>query len=209
MSITLKNKSWKIGLTGGIGCGKSTAAGILEELGLRRLDTDLVARRVVEPSSPGLNAVVREFGESVLLSDGTLDRKELGRLVFASPERRQALESILHPLIWGEVQTFLERCQEEQVDCVVEVPLLFENGRQGDFDRVWVVSASPSVQRERLRKRSGWSDREIELRLQAQLPLRRKCELADTVFVNDGDRADLVVSLREAVFELRGGGSNT
>lgn len=203
MKSSFKNSS--IGLTGGIGCGKSAAGRILGRLGLRRLDTDVVARDVVLPGSAGLTQLVECFGTGVLSPDGTLDRAKLGELVFADPGARKELEEILHPLIWQRVLEFLNESRAQEKDCVVEVPLLFENERQAAFDEVWVVAASPEVQRARIKERSGWSDQEISRRLESQMPLEEKCRRADRVIWNNGALEKLEDGLRVALHSIRGG----
>lgn len=187
-----------IGLTGGIGCGKSTVGKILEELGLRRLDTDQVARNVVEPGSEGLAAVVEAFGSSVLNSDGSLDRGAVGTIIFADGLKRKLLEGLLHPLIWNEIETFVSDCRREGHHAVIEVPLLFENRRQDKFDSVWVVATSSELQKARLHKRNGWSEQEIESRIASQMPLDEKVERADTVIWNIGSPAALKQTVQEA-----------
>ena len=201
----LHRTNWKIGLTGGIGCGKSTAARILEKMGFRRLDTDQVARQVVEPESEGLRRLVGLFGNSILQNDGRLDRAALGKRVFASESDRKALEALLHPLIWSEVQSFLAKAERDTANALVEVPLLFENRREEEFDQVWTVAASEKLQFQRLRERNGWSDPEIAARLASQMPLSKKRELADRVFENDGDLKSLEKQLAEALRELKQG----
>jgi len=177
-------KVWSIGLTGGIGCGKSKVAECLEQLGLRRLDTDRVAREVVEPGTEGLRRLVAEFGPAVLLADDSLDRKRLAQIVFADAEKRERLERILHPLIWERVETFLKDCKSRGDHSVTEVPLLFENQRRSTFDTVWVVATTPELQKHRLAERNQWSDAEIESRIASQMPLKEKIQLADQVLMN-------------------------
>jgi dephospho-CoA kinase len=177
---------WKLGLTGGIGCGKSAAGKHLASLGLAHLDTDQVAREVVAPSTKGLDRLTEVFEETIILPDGSLDRKRLAQLVFADPRKKKKLEDVLHPLIWHRVESFLARCHEEGRHAVVEVPLLFENRRQDAFDRVWVVATSPELQRARLALRNGWSNSEIEARIASQMPLQEKIALADAVLHNTG-----------------------
>ncbi len=203
MSSDLKNR--RIGLTGGIGCGKSAAGRILGDLGLRHLDTDVVAREVVLPGSSGLAQVVERFGEAVLRGDGTRDRAKLAERVFADPQAKKQLEEILHPLIWKRVLEFLSQNRAAGYDCVVEVPLLFENERESTYDEVWVVAASPEIQRKRIKERSGWSDQEIFRRLENQMPLEEKCRRAARVIWNDGLIEELEDGLRAALLSMREG----
>jgi len=187
-----------LGLTGGIGCGKSAVGRLLEELGVKRLDTDLVARRVVERGTPGLLAIVEHFGSDVLNSEGELDRQALATIVFGDEQQRKALGRILHPLIWDEVEKFVERCQAERHQAVIEVPLLFENKREGRFDEVWVVATTPELQARRLAARNGWSAEEIEARIASQMPLAEKIRRADVVIHNIGTAEELKEQVREA-----------
>ena len=180
-----------LGLTGGIGCGKSAVGRHLKQLGLLHLDTDIVARDVVKPGTPGLAQVVERFGASILTSSGELDRAQLGEIVFSDPSERKALEQILHPLIWTKVSSFLKAAILEGADSVVEVPLLYEKGRQDTFDQVWVVATTKELQIERLAKRNGWSSEEARARIRSQMPLQEKIELADRVIWNNGDLQDL------------------
>ena len=170
----------------------------LEELGVKRLDTDQVAREVVDRGSPGLQAVVEQFGAGVLSPEGELDRQALAAIVFQDLRQRKQLERLLHPLIWERVEKFVERCRAAGNHAVVEVPLLFENGRETDFDAVWVVATTPELQRLRLAERNGWSPSEVEARVASQMALSEKIDRADTVIHNDGTPEDLVEQVREA-----------
>ena len=182
-----------IGLTGGIACGKSTVAQALVQHSYPLVDADELARVVVEPGSPGLEAVSQAFGPDILNSDGSLDRRKLGQKIFAQTELRKKLEAILHPLIRTEVQA--RRSQLEQQGHAVafyDIPLLFETKAQGQFDKIVVVTCSPEEQRKRLHVRDGLSDDEITKRLAAQMPLVIKEEQADFVFHNDPPQAHFV-----------------
>ena len=124
LSLMASLKIISIGLTGGIGCGKSTVAALLKEAGLLRLDTDKVARELVEPGTQGHQSLLKKFGSSIFYPDGTLDRGALGKIVFQDHKKRRLLESILHPLIWERVLRFQTRCEKVGHHNVVEVPLL-------------------------------------------------------------------------------------
>ena len=188
---TDQGKALQIGLTGGIGCGKSTVAKILESMGLARLDTDIVAREVVQVGSPGLTAIIEEFGEIVIQPDGSLDRSALGKIVFADLDKLARLENVLHPRIWQKVSEFHQSCELQGQNSIVEVPLLFENSRQDKFTETWVVSTDRESQFERLRIRNSWSDEEISNRIRNQMPLADKVKLADVVIENSGDISGL------------------
>ncbi len=194
-----------LGLTGGIGCGKSAVGRLLEDLGLRRLDTDLVARKVVEKGTAGLQTVVDQFGSGVLGPEGELDRQALAAIVFEDEQQRKTLERILHPLIWNEVECFLERCRADGKDAVIEVPLLYENGRENRFDQVWVVATTPELQACRLAARNGWSSEEVEARIASQMPLAEKVRRADTVIHNVGTTEELREQVREAWLAVSAG----
>jgi dephospho-CoA kinase len=170
-----------IGLTGGIGMGKSTTASFLERLGVPVIDTDLLARQIVEPGQPALGEVQRAFGDSVVGSDGRLRRDEVARIVFADDARRRQLEGILHPRIrelWR-AQVAVWRTEGRPVGAVV-IPLLFETGAEKEFDVVVCTACSAASQRRRLEAR-GWSAAQIEQRIAAQWPGQKKMDLSGFV----------------------------
>jgi dephospho-CoA kinase len=174
------------GLTGGIGMGKSAAAKILVERGVSLVDTDLLARRVVEPGQPALKEIQRAFGDSVIAPDGQLRRDALARIVFSDSDARQKLEAITHPRIrelWKE-QVELWRARQTPVACVV-IPLLFETGAEREFDATICVACSPATQRKRLQER-GWTEEQINRRMAAQLPVEKKIAQAGFVIWNEG-----------------------
>jgi dephospho-CoA kinase len=168
-----------LGLTGGIGMGKSTAAQLLRDRGIPVVDTDDLARQVVQPGQPALAEVRASFGAEMLAPDGQLRRDELARRVFADPAARQRLEGILHPRIralWrAQVETW--RAEGHPL-AVVVIPLLFETRAEAELDRTICVACSAATQLERLRAR-GWSPDQIEHRLRAQWPLERKVAASD------------------------------
>ncbi|GIP38220.1 dephospho-CoA kinase [Paenibacillus sp. J31TS4] len=182
----------KIGLTGGIACGKSTVAEMLVERGAILIDADRIAREVVEPGTPLLQEVAAAFGQDVLHPDGSLNRKRLGEIVFADEAARKRLEGLLHPEIRATMRKRMEEAEKQQPDrlVIVDVPLLFESGLQAMFDEVLVVAVPPDKQLERLMARDGLTREQAELRLAAQMPIERKRELADAVIDNSGDRSD-------------------
>ncbi|MDT3397899.1 dephospho-CoA kinase [Streptomyces sp. B1866] len=180
----------KLGLTGGIGAGKSEVSRILSGYGAVLIDADRIAREVVEPGTPGLAAVVAEFGPGVLTSDGTLDRPELGRIVFADPERRRALNAIVHPLV-GERSAELEAAAGPDAIVVHDVPLLTENGLAPLYDLVVVVDAAPATQLDRLVRLRGMAEEEARARMAAQATREERLAVADVVIDNDGPIEDL------------------
>jgi dephospho-CoA kinase len=176
----------RLGLTGGIGMGKSAAAEHLRLRGLPVVDTDRLARELVEPGQPALREIRETFGPEVLDTAGRLRRDALARIVFADETRRRQLEAILHPRIRAAWQAQLEAWQHEgRPAAVVVIPLLFETGAAGQFDATICVACSAASQRERLVAR-GWSDEEIARRLAAQWPIARKIAAADFVVWAEG-----------------------
>src|SRR5690242_17096340 len=157
----------RVGLTGGVASGKSTVSKLLEELGAVIIDADAIAREVVAKGTPGLAAVVEEFGEELLGPDGELDRPAMGRLVFNDEAARRRLEAIIHPLVFERI---VELEQEAPEDAVVvhDIPLLAENGRGGDFDAVIVVDAPEDVQVRRMTGDRGWTEEDARSRIAAQ-----------------------------------------
>lgn len=182
----------KVGLTGGIGSGKSAVSALLVERGAALVDSDLNARKVVEKGSPGLTAVVAEFGAQVLLPDGELDRPGLGRIVFSDPVKLAKLNEIVHPLVAAESQRQTEEAERQGAAVLIhDVPLLVENGLQSLYDAVIVVAASPGTQLDRLVHQRGMSRDDAEARIAAQLPLAEKVAVATYVIDNDGPREAL------------------
>ena len=174
-----------VGLTGGVGMGKSTVAQSLAARGIDVVDTDVIAREVVLPGSDGVLEVERAFGGSVVGPNGALDRKALAREVFGDPERRKLLESILHPRIRARWKRAVEGLRAEgKTRAVIVIPLLFETGAQQEMSRTVCVACSEGVQMTRLSAR-GWTDQEARQRIAAQWPASRKMELADQVIWNE------------------------
>jgi len=174
------------GLTGGIGMGKSTAAELLRRRGLPVVDSDVIAREIVEPGQPALAEVQRRFGAEIVGKDGRLRRDELARRVFGDPVARRDLEALLHPRIREIWQAQLKSWRDEGTPVAVAViPLLFETNAQSCFDATICVACSSSTQRRRLRER-GWSDMQIDQRNAAQLPVEQKMLLADYAIWTEG-----------------------
>jgi dephospho-CoA kinase len=170
-----------IGLTGGIGMGKSTCAQLLCQRAVPVVDTDELAREVVEPSQPAQAEIRAAFGPQMIGADGQLRRDELARLVFADAGARRRLESILHPRILELWRAQVESWRaENHALVVVVIPLLFETGAEKELDCTLCVACSETTQRERLHLR-GWSDEQIEQRNRAQLPIEEKLARADYV----------------------------
>lgn len=179
----------KIGLTGGIGSGKSTVARYFADLGIPVVDADVIARELVTPGSDALAAIVDAFGPDFLRPDGTLDRARLGAHVFSDPAARRRLEGILHPPV---LQAMTERAARlEGPYCILVIPLLLETGQSGLVDRVLVVDAPPELQRRRVAARDALDADRIEAVLAAQTDRTSRLDRADDVIVNDGSCADL------------------
>jgi dephospho-CoA kinase len=181
-----------VGLTGGIATGKSHCLERFAALGARTIDADLLAREAVALGSPGLDRVVKRFGRGVLQSDGQLDRAALGRIVFGDPEARGDLEAIVHPFVYEGVSHWLDDLQRERdgrIVAIADIPLLFETGREGDFDVVVVVACVRERQLERLLAR-GLTRTEAEQRIAAQLPLEQKVRSATHVIDTSGTFSD-------------------
>jgi len=177
----------RLGVTGGVGMGKSACAELLRRRGLQVVDTDDLARQVVKPGAPALREIETAFGVEMVAFDGTLDRKKLGRRVFADDVALKRLESILHPRIrqlWR-AQFEAWRRAGEPLAAVI-IPLLFETGAAGELDYTICVACSPQTQRQRLRSR-GWSDDHIERRIQAQWPTEKKVAAAHYLIWSEGD----------------------
>jgi dephospho-CoA kinase len=169
------------GLTGGMGMGKSTAAALLEQRGIAVIDSDVIARQVVEPGQPALQEIVQSFGGDLIGADGRLRRDELARRVFADADARRKLEEILHPRIRVIWQAQLETWRKEGTTVAIAViPLLFETNATGYFDATICIACSDRTQRRRLRAR-GWDDKQIDQRMAAQMPVEKKMLLADYV----------------------------
>lgn len=193
----------KVGLTGGIGAGKSAVSTLLASYGAVVVDADLVAREVVEPGSDGLAAVVAEFGDHVLQPDGALDRAALGRRVFADPAALARLNAVVHPLVGERTAELMAQAEAAGTLVLVhDVPLLVENGLAQLYDAVVVVAASPATQLERLVTCRSMAPADARARIAAQAPLADKLAVATHVVRNDGPRAALTAQVADLWREL-------
>jgi dephospho-CoA kinase len=179
----------RIGLTGGIGSGKSTAAAHFARLGVPVIDTDEIARELVEPGTEGFDAVLAAFGRGILTVDGVIDRAALRRLVFAEEARRLHLESLLHPLIRQEVRRRVNTTSSPY--CIIAIPLLIETGQADLVDRVLVIDVPEDVQRQRAAARPGWSVEDVDRVMRSQAGREARLRAADEVILNDADVAAL------------------
>jgi dephospho-CoA kinase len=191
----------KVGLTGGIGAGKSEVSRLLARYGAVLIDADRIAREVVEPGTPGLTAVVEAFGPGILGPDGALNRPALGSIVFADPARLATLNAIVHPLV-GARSTELERAAGAGAVVVHDVPLLTENGLAPVYDLVVVVDAAPGTQLDRLVRLRGMTESDARARMAAQATREERLAVADIVVDNDGPLEDLEPQVRGVWSEL-------
>ena len=177
-----------IGLTGGIASGKSLVAELFRSFGAQVIDSDSIAREVVEPGTIGWQSVVAEFGQDILSPDGTVDRAKLGSIIFSDRERRTTLNNILHPLIIHTIQERIVAIGRKHPEAIViaDIPLLIECGMQHEFDAVVVVWTSAELQRKRIMERDGLSAAEAQQRIDAQMPLDEKQAHGTFVVKNDG-----------------------
>ena len=171
----------KVGLTGSIAVGKSFVCSVLRELGCHVLDADVTAREVVAKGTPGLAAIVREFGEGVLTEAGDLDRKKLGAIVFANKQKRELLNSIVHPLVIETQDSWIDGVELSDPDgiAVIDAALMIESGGYKRFDKLIVVWCNSAIQLERLMRRDGLSESEAKERVAAQMPQDEKKKFAD------------------------------
>ena len=194
-----------IGLTGGIGSGKSTVAAMLAELGAEVIDTDKVGHEAYRPGTEGFRQVTEAFGDDIVAADGTIDRRALAAKVFADPAQLRRLNAIVHPLIGLAVRDWLVRAQAapSSAPIVVEAPVLMEAGWRF-FDEVWVVIVKPETAIARVTASRDMTADEVRRRIDAQLSNAARVKLADRVIENDGTLDDLRERVREAWHAVTG-----
>jgi len=186
-----------LGLTGGVGMGKSTAARLLKKVGLPVVDSDDLAREAVQPGTKGLAEIVDEFGEGFLKADGLLDRDKMASTVFQDEAARKRLEAIIHPRVRTVWEKQIDQWREQKRPVgVVVIPLLFEVDLQDSFDAVLCVACTANTQRARLRERN-WDDAQITARIAAQMDIAQKMDLADHVLWNEGAPELLMDQMKE------------
>ncbi len=171
----------RVGLTGSIGVGKSFVTGVLAELGCHVLDADRTARAVVEKGTPGLNAVIKAFGENILREDGSLNRQKLADIIFKDENQRELLNSILHPFIIAAQDEQMQRWGKDDPDgiAVIDAALMIESGGYRRFDKLIVVYCRPEIQLQRVMSRTGLSDEDALQRINAQMSQDDKKKFAD------------------------------
>ncbi|CDL87800.1 Dephospho-CoA kinase [Xenorhabdus cabanillasii JM26] len=182
-----------VALTGGIGSGKTTISNVFSSLGVPLVDADIIAREVVTPGSPALQAISEHFGSDILLPDSSLNRAALRQKIFSAPEEKQWLNSLLHPLIHAETQRQLNQVSYPYVIWVV--PLLIENNLTHLADRILVVDVPPEIQISRTITRDGVSREQVENILSAQASRQERLKKADDVILNDQKEQDLAVRI--------------
>ena len=185
-------KVQRVALTGGIATGKSYVSSKLREAGVPVVDADTLAREVVMPGTPALAAIRKRFGPDAVRADGTMDRVRIGHLIFRDKRARQDLEGIIHPAVIKAIEEFFDKLPKRTPFAVADIPLLYETGRQAQFDSVIVVACPREMQLERVLSRDRLSKEDAERRLAAQLPIDEKVKKANHVIRTDGgfDKTD-------------------
>ena len=194
-----------LGLTGGIACGKSTVTKLLENLGCLVIDADQINRELSALGGPIWRGVKERFGEGVFASDGRIDGKKLGKIIFEDPEKRKALEAIAHPLIIHEENRRIESIQKEfpRRVIVLEASLLIEAGQHHRVDKLIVVTADREKRLARLAANKGMDPDEAQLRMNAQLSCEEKAKFADYVIKNNGTKEELALQVEKLARELK------
>jgi dephospho-CoA kinase len=181
-----------LGLTGGIGSGKSTVSALLAEKGAVIIDADAITREVQQPGQPVFDAIVERFGSEVVAADGSLDRVGLGKIVFADPDARKELEAIVHPAVGAEMMARLQAEAETDHVVVYDVPLLVESARRAmSFAVVIVVDIDPEIAVRRVVEQRGMAEDDVRARIANQASREERLEVADRVIDNSGSRDDL------------------
>jgi dephospho-CoA kinase len=194
-----------VGLTGGIGSGKSSVAGMFKDEGAYVIDYDYLARVVVEPDTPAWRDIVDYFGQEILSPDRTLNRSKLAEIVFSDAQSRKALEGFIHPRIFEKQDTVLKdiKTKDSQAIVIVDVPLLFELSLNKNFGKIILVYVSRDVQIERAIKRDALLKEEVEKRLQAQINIEKKKLLSDYIINNEGSLKNTRDQVRKVIHELK------
>jgi dephospho-CoA kinase len=202
--MNLPDRARRIALTGGIATGKSHVRTAFEALGVPTIDADREARAAVAPGTPGWHAVRARFGDALVGSDGELDRKALGAIVFADTTARRDLEAIVHPAVRRAIEQWFTSLAPAGIPFgIADIPLLFETGRQAEFDGVIVAACSPDTQLRRLITRDHLSEEDASRRIGAQLPIEDKARVADWVIRTDGSFEDTNSQVRSTWQQLR------
>ena len=196
------NRIWRIGLTGGIGSGKSTVAGMLAERGAAIIDADAISRSLTAPGGRAIEAIRQQFGEAMIAADGAMDRQAMRARVFSDPQARQQLEAIIHPLVGQITQEQVQAALQAGLRCLVhDVPLLVESGMRwrSQVDRILVVDCDTDTQRQRVVARSALAPEEVDRIISQQATRAQRLACADLVIFNQGlDLEGLRQQVREA-----------
>ena len=196
----------RVALTGGIATGKSHVRAELERLGAATIDADVLAREAVAVGTPGLARVVARFGRDVVDAVGALDRRKLAALVFRDPAARRDLEAIIHPIVRARTDAWFETLDPRNAFAVADIPLLYETGRENDFDEVIVTACDPEMQVRRVMGRDSITEQEARQRIAAQLPTEEKVRRAHYVITTDGSYEETNEQVRKVFERLVGGG---
>jgi dephospho-CoA kinase len=201
----------RVGLTGGIATGKSTAGQMFVELGCHLIDSDRITHQLFEPGQNVHRAVVEQFGRRIVAPDGTIDRRVLGDIVFKDPEARLKLNSLVHPAVIQRQQEWLNEIQQKDPKgvAIVDAALMIEVGTYKNYDKVIVVTCTPEIQKRRLLERSGLSEDAINARIRSQMPMTEKVKYADFVIDSSGELADTRRQVTEITARLRESAANT
>lgn len=195
----------RIALTGGIATGKSHIRARFEQLGVPTIDSDILAREAVAPGTAGLAAVIEKFGPDVLQADGSLNRRKLADIVFADPAARKSLEAIIHPEVRRAIDAwFMALDARKHPFAIADIPLLYEVGRERDFEAVIVAACDPETQVRRVMKRHGISEADARQRIGAQLSIEEKARRADYVIRTNGSLEDTDGQIRDTYARLAG-----
>ncbi|GAB4392758.1 MAG: dephospho-CoA kinase [Gammaproteobacteria bacterium] len=194
-----------VGLTGGIGSGKTTVSNYFSELGVTIIDTDIIARNLVQPNTPTLHKISQHFGKNILTANGSLNRQYLRQVIFNDVAAKQWLEQLLHPLIRQEVMLQIQQCSAHY--CLVVIPLLCETGRQhyNYLDRVLLVDCDEALQKHRTQQRDNCSSELVQQIMASQVSRQQRLAIADDIIINDGDFGQLqqhVLKLHEKYLNL-------
>jgi dephospho-CoA kinase len=184
-----------VGLTGGIGSGKSTVTELFANLGVPIIDADIVARQVVEPGQPALKEIINNFSPKIIGEDGHLDRTQLRQIIFDDPTKRKTLEALLHPRIRQAIQQQLAQLPETTPYCILSVPLLFESGQYSFINRTLVIDIDEQLQIARTCQRDDIPLAQAERIIEAQMPRQQRLSQADDIILNDGDREQLKIQV--------------
>lgn len=194
---------FRVGLTGGIGCGKTTVLELFKKLSVPVLDADLIARQLVEKGQPALVEIAQAFGDGILTADGSLDRARLREIVFSDTHRKQKLESIIHPLVFQSIESQLKQLTAPY--CIICIPLLFETNQTAFVDRILVVDCPVEIQMERVKKRDKLPVKLIKSIIDSQVSRAYRLEKADDIIDNSASEATLaerVKNLHNLYFSL-------